>query len=146
MCHFSGKTDKFDFFDPNWLKNRFWGWNFEKLHPDVESAPPRYRVVIFRQSRQLLFFSTKFAQKRILGSEFWNSKPGFGISTSNIWNQHLQYTMSANFQAKQTTLNFQPKFAQKRILWSEFQSSKPGFGISTSNIPWVPIFRQNGQL
>ena len=37
---FSGKTDNFDFFGPNLSKNEFWGWNFEILSPDSESAPP----------------------------------------------------------------------------------------------------------
>ena len=44
MCQFSGKTEKFDFFDPNLPKNGFWGQNFEKLSPDTESAPPKYHV------------------------------------------------------------------------------------------------------
>ena len=38
----------------------------------------------FQAKWKLLLFRTKFAQKRILGSEFRNSKFGFGISTSNI--------------------------------------------------------------
>ena len=38
MCQFSGKTDKFDFFDPNLPKNGFWGQNFEKLSPDTEQV------------------------------------------------------------------------------------------------------------
>ena len=61
-------------------------------------------------------------------------------------NQLLQDIMCANFEVKRTNFTFQTKFAPKRFLESEFRSSKPGFGISTSNIPWLPIFRQNGQL
>ena len=38
-------------------------------------------VPIFRQNGYLWLFRPKFAQKRILGSEFQNSKSGFGIST-----------------------------------------------------------------
>ena len=74
-------------------------------------------VLIFRPNGQLLLFRPKFAQKMILGSEFQNSKPGFGISTS----------MGANFQAKRITLNFRPKFAEKWFLRLEFRNSKPGF-------------------
>ena len=74
-------------------------------------------VLIFRPNGQLLLFRPKFAQKMILGSEFQNSKPGFGINTS----------MGANFQAKRITLNFRPKFAEKWFLGLEFRNSKPGF-------------------
>ena len=41
-------------------------------------------VQIVRQNEQFWLFRPKLAQKWILGSEFPNSKPGFGISTSNI--------------------------------------------------------------
>ena len=40
VCQFSGKTYNFDFFGPNLPKNGFWGPNFKKLSPDLESAPP----------------------------------------------------------------------------------------------------------
>ena len=33
-----------DFFGPNLSKKAFWGWNFEILILDWESAPPIYRV------------------------------------------------------------------------------------------------------
>ena len=42
MCEFSGKSDNFDFFDPNLPKKGFWSRNFEILSPDSESAPPIY--------------------------------------------------------------------------------------------------------
>ena len=84
-------------------------------------------------------FQTKFAQKRILGSEFRSSKPGFGISTSIIpW-------VPISRQNGQLWI-FGPNLPKKWILGSEFRNSKPGFGISSSIIPRVPIFRQNGQL
>ena len=40
-----GKRNNFDFFDPNLLKNGFWGRNFK--NPDSESALPRYHVCQF---------------------------------------------------------------------------------------------------
>ena len=59
--------------------------------------------------------------------------------------------MSANFQAKRTTLTFSarlfwPKFAQKWILRSKFWKSKSRCRISSSKIPCMPILRQNGEL
>ena len=40
MYEFSGKTNNFDFFDPNLPKNEFLGRNFKNLSLDSESAPP----------------------------------------------------------------------------------------------------------
>ena len=40
MCQFSGKSDNFDFFGRNFPNSRFWGPNFKKLSPDLDSAPP----------------------------------------------------------------------------------------------------------
>ena len=94
---------------------------------------------IFKQNGQLWLFRSKFAQKWILGSEFWKTKSGCRISSSKI-------SCVSIFRQNQKLWLFRPKFAQKRILGLEFLNSKSGFGISTSNIPWLPIFRQNGQL
>ena len=47
MCQFSGKTNNFDFFDPNLLKNGLWGRNFKNLNADLRSAPPRDHVCQF---------------------------------------------------------------------------------------------------
>ena len=47
MCQFSGKTDNFDFFNPNLPKNRFCGRNFKNLSVDSRSAPPRDHVCQF---------------------------------------------------------------------------------------------------
>ena len=47
MCLFSSKTDKFDFFCPNWSKSGFWRWDFENLNPDAESTPARYHMYQF---------------------------------------------------------------------------------------------------
>ena len=41
MCQFSGKTDNFDFFDPNLPKYGFSGQNLKILSEDSESASPR---------------------------------------------------------------------------------------------------------
>ena len=37
---FSGKTDNFYSFGPNWPKNGFWGPNFKKLSLDLKPSPP----------------------------------------------------------------------------------------------------------
>ena len=47
MCQFSGKTNNFDFFDPNLPKNGFWGRNSKNLSADSISAPPRDHVFQF---------------------------------------------------------------------------------------------------
>ena len=47
MCQFSGKTNNFDFLDPNLPKNGFWGLNFKNLSADSRSAPPRDHVCQF---------------------------------------------------------------------------------------------------
>ena len=47
MCQFSGKTDKFELFNPNLPKNKFWGRNFKNLSADSRSAPPRGHVCQF---------------------------------------------------------------------------------------------------
>ena len=47
MCQSSGKTNNFDFFGPNLLKNGFWDPNLKKLGPDLESAPPSFITGLF---------------------------------------------------------------------------------------------------
>ena len=47
MCHLSGITNNFDFFDRNLSKNEYWGQNFENLSADSRSAPPRDHVCQF---------------------------------------------------------------------------------------------------
>ena len=41
VCLFLGKTNNFDFFDPNLPKNGFWVRDFKNLSADSRSAPPR---------------------------------------------------------------------------------------------------------
>ena len=60
MYQFLDKRDNFEFVGLNLPKNGFWGRNFKNL--DSESTPPIYRVPIFSQNRQLLFFWPKFGE------------------------------------------------------------------------------------
>ena len=53
----SGKTNNFDFFDPNVLKNEFWGGNFKNLGPDSRSAPPRDNCANFQSKWTTFNFS-----------------------------------------------------------------------------------------
>ena len=46
-CQFSGKTNNFDFFDPNLPKNGLWGQNIKNLCAGSRSAPPRDHVCQF---------------------------------------------------------------------------------------------------
>ena len=47
MCRFSGKTENFDFLDPNLPKNEFCGRNFKNLSLNSELAPPNYHECQF---------------------------------------------------------------------------------------------------
>ena len=67
----SGKTDNFDFFDPNSPKDGFWGRNFEKLNPDAESAPLRYYVCQFSgQTDNFDFFGPNLPKNGFCGQNF----------------------------------------------------------------------------
>ena len=92
-----------------------------------------------RQNRQLLLFRSKFAQKWILRSKFWKTKPGYRISSCKI-------PCVPVFRQNGQLLLFRTKLAQKKILGSEFWKTKSGYRISSSKISCVLIFRPNGQL
>ena len=63
----NGKTDNFDFFDPNFPKNEFSGWNFRNLSPDLESAFPRYHVCQFSvKTDSFDFFGPNLPKKEIM--------------------------------------------------------------------------------
>ena len=47
LFQFSVKIKSFAFSGPNLPKNGFWGWNFNNLSLNSESAPPRYHVCQF---------------------------------------------------------------------------------------------------
>ena len=71
MCQFSDKTDDFDFFDLNLLKNGFWGRNFENLSPDSESTPQRYHVCQFSgKTDNFDFFDPSLPKKEFWGRNF----------------------------------------------------------------------------
>ena len=94
---------------------------------------------IFKQNEQLSLFRHKFTHKRILGLEFWKTKPGCRISSSKI-------SCVPNFRQNGQLWTFWPKFTQEWVLGSEFWKTNSGYRISSSKIPCVPTFRQNGQL
>ena len=54
--------------------------------------------------------------------------------------------MCTNFETKRTTLNFWNQICSKMDLGSEIQKTNVGIRISIVKIPFVPIFRKNGQL
>ena len=71
----------------------------ENLSLESESAHPRYQVHQFSgKTDNFDFLIPNLPKKRFWGRNF--------KLVSLDWNQLLQYTMSANFQAKKTTLNF----------------------------------------
>ena len=106
-------------FGPKLPKDGFWGRNFENLTPDSEPAVPRYHVCQFYgKTNNFDFFSPNFPRNEFCCQNFKKLSP-------NLWNQHLQDTMCANFQANRTTLIFRSKFAQKRIQGWEFRNLRP---------------------
>ena len=71
MYKFSRKTDNFDFFGLNLRKNGFWGWNFEILSPDAESAPPGYHKCQFSGKMDNFDFSgPNLPEKQFWGINF----------------------------------------------------------------------------
>ena len=63
MYRVLGKSDNFDFFGPNLLKNGFWGGSFINLSPDSESAPPRELVDQFSAKMDnFKFFGLNFGK------------------------------------------------------------------------------------
>ena len=61
-----------DFFGPNLSKKAFWGWNFEILILDWESAPPIYHVCQFSSKMDNFeFFWPKFGEFNQLRAIFW---------------------------------------------------------------------------
>ena len=89
VYQFSDKTDNFEFLGLNLPKIGFWDQNFKNL--SLDSASLRYYVYQFL--RRILNFWAQICPKM----DFW-----VGISKIQvcIWNQHLQYTMCANFQSE----------------------------------------------
>ena len=82
----------------HWIQNL--GLDLQKINVGIKISILEITCEpIFRYNGHFLLFRSKFAQKMILGLEFHNFKSGF-------WNQHLQTTMCANFQPKQTNLIF----------------------------------------
>ena len=54
--------------------------------------------------------------------------------------------MCTKFQLKRTTLAFLAQICPKKKLGFEIQKTNVGIRIGILEIPYVPIFRQNGQL
>ena len=83
---------------------------------------------------------------------FSPSLPKNGFRVGNLenycWNenQHPQYTTSANFLSKWTTLNFSAQIFSKNDLGLETEKSNVGIRINIVETLCVPIFCQPGQL
>ena len=98
VLQFSNKTDNVEFLGPNLPKNGSWGHNFKNLSLYLESASIRCCVYQFSDR----------------------------VGISKIWirncNQHLQYTVGANFQCQ--LLIFRPKFGEiaqlRAIFWFKY--------------------------
>ena len=54
--------------------------------------------------------------------------------------------MCANFQAKCTTLTFLPQICPKMDFWLEIQKTTVEIRTSILEIPFVPMFKEKGQL
>ena len=93
----------------------------------------------FQEKRKTLTFSTQICPKM-------NSGVRISKIEVRIRNLHFQDTMCVNFQLKRTTLTFLAQICPKRKLGFEIQKTNVGIRISILEIPYVPIFRQKGQL
>ena len=51
MCYISSKMNNFLFPSPNLPENGFWGPNFKKLSPDLESPPPSSLTANFQSDK-----------------------------------------------------------------------------------------------
>ena len=76
-------------------------------------------------------------------------KSGSRVGTSENYcgnkNQHLRYTMCANFQSKWTTLNFSAQICPKKDLGFETEKNNGGIRINIVKTLCVPIYSQTGQ-
>ena len=73
MCaRFSGKTDNFDFFGPNLLKNGFWGQNCKNLSPDRSQHLQDTMCANFLSKRKTLNYMRYFGSNNVEGvAESW---------------------------------------------------------------------------
>ena len=78
VCQFSGKTNSFDFFSPNLLKNGFRVGNVG-IRISIVKMP---YVKVFRKKWTILTFSTQICPIMDFGVGI--SKSGFGICTFKI--------------------------------------------------------------
>ena len=122
-------------------KSKFWSRNFKNPSPDSEFALPRYHVCQF---------SVKTENFDFFGPILPKMEVDFGVKILKIKSgsesASLRYYVYQLSDIRDNFKFFGPKFAQIWILGSKFPKSKSGFGICTSKIPYVSIFRQNGQL
>ena len=132
LCQFSGKTNNFDFFFLSYYKLTKQGTQCPKLPQCKQSGKNKIINVI------ILTFLAKTCPKVDLRQE---------IHKTNVNKNHQsQDIMSANIQAKRTTLTFLAQTCPKMDLGLGTQKTHVGIRIITLEILCVLIFRQNGQL
>ena len=80
MCQFSDKRDNFDFFDPNFPQNSFWGQNFKNLSADARKAPPRDHVCQFSvKIDKFEFFDLNLEKLPNYGQYFGSNNAGSSV-------------------------------------------------------------------
>ena len=121
VCQFSGKTNNFDFFDPNLPKNEFWGRNFKNLYQIRNLHIQDDMCVNFQLKQTTLTFLAQICPKRKLGFEIQKTNIGIRISILEI--------------------PCVPIFRQNRQLWIFGPKFASGFGIRILEILRVPFFR-----
>ena len=136
VCHFSGKTNSFDFFKPNLSKNGFRIGNSENCCCN-KNQHPRYAMCVNFQSKwTTLNFSAQICPKKDLGFETEKSNVGISVNIVEI----------LNFRSNWTTLSFSVQICPKMDLGFEIEKTNAGTRISNLEVTCGTIFWQNRQI
>ena len=136
VCHFSGKTNSFDFFKANLPKNGFRIGNSENCCCN-KNQHPRYAMCVNFQSKwTTLNFSAQICPKKDLGFETEKSNVGIRVNIVEI----------LNFRSNWTTLSFSVQICPKMDLGFEIEKTNAGTRIRNLEVTCGTIFWQNRQI
>ena len=134
VCNFWGKSNSFDFFNPNLSKNGFRVGNSENCCYN-KNQHPRYTMCVNFQSKwTTLNFSAQICPKKDFG--FKTEKSNLGIRVNIV--------ETLNFRSNWTTLSFSVQICPKMDLGFEIEKTNVGTRISNLEVTCGTIFWQNG--
>ena len=136
VCQFSGKTNSFHFFSPNFPKNGYKVSNSKRYCRNKNQHPWYTICVNFESKWTTLNFSMQNLSKKWFRVGNWEKE-------CQNKNQHLRDFLCASFQPNWTTLTFLVQIVPKMNLGLEIQKNNVGIRISIIKMPYVPIFRKN---